>query len=358
MLRRRTCRRRQRARRAAPGRGARHGRPRRARPAADGARGRAGVRPQRDRGDDGRARRCVCRSAHFRWTAPTRAAPPRTRSATSPSSSRSGMPRVCIQCGNCSFVCPHSVIRSQLLRRVPAGGGAGAVRFGAARRRRPARTPATRCRSTSRTARDAACVSRPARSSTPGDHHHARRSTSLRRARWSAAERENITFFETLPVDRPIAGGLRHGARHPVPGAAVRVLRRMCGLRRDALSEAALAAVRRPADDRQRDRLLLHLRRQPADDAVDHRRRRAGAGLVELAVRGQRGVRARLPAGRRRARRAGPPAARRVTRRPRPRARRRHPGGAAAAGVGVARPAGAGGRAAASPRRPRCRRCR
>ncbi len=50
--------------------------------------------------------------------------------------------------------------------------------------------------------------------------------------------------------------------------AAVRVLRRVRGLRRDAVPQAADAALRRPDARRQRDRLLLDLRRQPADDAV------------------------------------------------------------------------------------------
>ena len=64
----------------------------RPRTGADGARVSAGVRPHRDRGDDGRAAETCCRSAHFRWTAPTRAARRPTRSATSPSWSRSGIP--------------------------------------------------------------------------------------------------------------------------------------------------------------------------------------------------------------------------------------------------------------------------
>ena len=63
-------------------------------------------------------------------------------------------------------------------------------------------------------------------------------------------------------------------------------------------------------DRRQRHRLLVDLRRQPADHAVDEERRRARAGLVELAVRGQRRVRPRPAAGRRPAHRAGPRAAR------------------------------------------------
>ena len=62
-------------------------------------------------------------------------------------------------------------------------------------------------------------------------------------------------------------------------------------------------AVRRPPADRQRDRLLVDLRRQPADDAVHDQSRGPRPGVVELAVRGQRRVRLRLPAGARRARR-------------------------------------------------------
>ena len=39
---------------------------------------------------------------------------------------------LCIQCGNCSFVCPHSVIRSTLLRPLPPRRGARRFPVGAA----------------------------------------------------------------------------------------------------------------------------------------------------------------------------------------------------------------------------------
>ena len=45
---------------------------------------------------------------------------------------------LCIQCGNCSFVCPHSVIRSRYYDRSRLEERAGRVRVGAARRRRVA----------------------------------------------------------------------------------------------------------------------------------------------------------------------------------------------------------------------------
>ena len=55
--------------------------------------------------------------------------------------------------------------------------------------------------------------------------------------------------------------------------------------------------------DRERNRLLVDLRRQPANDALHHQSRRARPGVVELALRGQRRIRLRLPARARRPRR-------------------------------------------------------
>ena len=155
------------------------------------------------------------------------------------------------------------------------------------------------------------------------------------------------------PGQRPVPGRLRYRARRAVPPAAVRVLRRLYRMRRDSVPEAAVPAVRRPADDRQRDRLFLDLRREPAHDAVDDRRARSRAGLVQLAVRGQRRVRARLPARRRSAPAAGPQPARRTARRRGCRPRRRDPRRAAAPRVGVRRATRPGRRTPAPAGRPR-----
>ena len=217
-------------------------------------------------------------------------------------------PELCIQCGNCSFVCPHSVIRSKYYEPGRLEGAPDGVPVGAAQRARPPGHPLhaaglRRGLHRLRAVRRGLPGEGAGRPGPQGDQPRAARAAA------GAGARQHRVLRDAAG-QRPLAGRLRHRARHPVPGAAVRVLRRLRRLRRDALHQAALAAVRRPADRRQRDRLLLDLRRQPADHAVDDERRRARAGLVELAVRGQRRVRPRLPARRRPAHRAGAPAAR------------------------------------------------
>ena len=105
--------------------------------------------------------------------------------------------------------------------------------------------------------------------------------------------RRTTTFFLDLPeVDRAAVKHRRQGLA--VPAAAVRVLGRLRRLRRDAVRQAADPALRRPRADRQRHRLLVDLRRQPADHALRGEPRRPRPGLVQLALRGQRRVRLRL----------------------------------------------------------------
>ncbi len=121
-----------------------------------------------------------------------------------------------------------------------------------------------------------------------GDQHGADRPAPRARAR------------ELRRLPHPRVRSARHsraGDREGLaePAAALRVLRRLRGVRRDAVPEAPDAAVRRPDDRRQRDRLLVDLRRQSPDHAVGRGRRRARARLVELPVRGQRRVRPRDP---------------------------------------------------------------
>ena len=111
------------------------------------------------------------------------------------------------------------------------------------------------------------------------------------------------------PAGAQARGGQARPQGHAVPPAALRVLRRVLRLRRDALPQADDAALRRPRGDRERHRLLVDLRRQPADDALHRQRRRPRAGVVQLALRGQRRVRLRYAARLRRAQPAGDPPA-------------------------------------------------
>ena len=69
-----------------------------------------------------------------------------------------------------------------------------------------------------------------------------------------------------------------------VHGTAVRVLGRLRGMRRNAVSEDADAALRRPPAHRQRDRVLVDLRRQPPEHPIHHQSRWPRARLVEFTV--------------------------------------------------------------------------
>ena len=83
-------------------------------------------------------------------------------------------------------------------------------------------------------------------------------------------ERTNFDFFLDIPqLDRTQAKiDVVKGSQ--LLRAAVRVLRRMRRLRRNALFETDEPVVRRPGHHCQCHGLLVDLRRQPADDAVDN----------------------------------------------------------------------------------------
>ena len=72
-------------------------------------------------------------------------------------------------------------------------------------------------------------------------------------------------------------------ARNAGATAALRVLGRLRGVRGDALHQVAHPTLWRPASDRKRHRLLVHLRRESADHALREEQRRARPGLVEFA---------------------------------------------------------------------------
>ena len=197
---------------------------------------------------------------------------PRTRSAGSRTRSRCGTPRSA-----------STAPAARSCARTPPSASSSA-------------TPTRSTASTFRRSRSAQGTSRPA----PDDPGRARRLHGLRRLRRRVPGQVEV---------RGEAQGARHGgpgadrrpraralgdlprrdtcpARHPRPRddegfadsrTAVRVLGRVRGMRRDAVSQVADAAVRRSPDRRERHGLFVDLRRQPPDDAVVDRRRTAAA---------------------------------------------------------------------------------
>ena len=173
------------------------------------------------------------------------------------------------------LVCPHAVIRPFLLTEDEAAKRSGRLRHQEGASARSSTATSSASRSARWTAPAAATAPTSARPRTKAlDHEAAGRASRTRKTNWE--------FAMTLPESRPTSTpGHRQG--QPVPKAAVRVLRRLRRLRRDALRQAGHPALRRPHDDRQRHRLLLHLRRLRAHRALHHERRRPRPGLGQLA---------------------------------------------------------------------------
>ena len=96
-----------------------------------------------------------------------------------------------------------------------------------------------------------------------------RPSTWCRRRRCASAKRANWDFFlQHSRIGSATSAQLGTGEGRAAAAAAVRILGRLRRLRRNAVPQAADAALRRSRADRQRHRLLVHLWRQSADDAL------------------------------------------------------------------------------------------
>ena len=220
---------------------------------------------------------------------------------------------LCIQCGNCSFVCPHSVIRSRYydesrLEGAPDGFPSAPLdAVGLPDTRYTLQVYVEDCTGC------ALCVE-ACPVTAPGDP--ARKAINLEaREPLVAAERENIAFFETLPaIDRSrVDFGTVRGTQFLEPlfefsGACagcgetpyLKLLSQLFGDRLMVANATGCSSI-----------YGGNLPTTPWTTDADGR----GPGLVELALRGQRRVRARLPARRRPAHRARAPAARRAARR-------------------------------------------
>ena len=200
-------------------------------------------------------------------------------------------PEICIDCGKCAIVCPHATIRMKVFEPdavddAPASFASKDFRSkdisGYRMTIQIAPDDCTGC---------GVCVDVcPAKSKTEVRHKAINMEPVLEHR---DAERANWDFFLSIPpLDRDLLPA-RLGEGLAGARAAVRVLRRVRGLRRDALPQAGHPTLRRPHDRRQRHRLLVDLRRQPAHHAMDGEPRGPRAGVEQLAVRGQRRVRPR-----------------------------------------------------------------
>ncbi len=164
---------------------------------------------------------------------------------------------LCIQCGQCSIVCPHSVIRAKaydgaLLKEAPEGFPSAPVNArGYPEKRFTLQIAVEDCTGCG------ICIDHcPAHD--PLDPE-VRAINLSERIPLVESGRRDLAFFE-------LAAGTHSGTGRPAPlagtavrAAAVRILWRLRGLRRDPLPEASLATVRRPLADRQRHRLHFDL---------------------------------------------------------------------------------------------------
>ena len=221
------------------------------------------------------ARATCCRCPPSRWTAPGRRRPRGGRSGTSPLEIPVWDATLCIQCNKCALVCPHAAIRAKVYEPAAL---AGAPRASSRIAFKAADLPGPRVHAPG----GARGLHRlqPVRRGLPGEgqdqpapqgDRHGSRSAPLRDCRAS----------ELRLLPRPARGGPHHAARstsrarsssQPLfeySGACagcgetpyVKLLTQLFGDR---------------AADRQRHRLLVDLRRQPADHALHGEREGRG----------------------------------------------------------------------------------
>ena len=147
---------------------------------------------------------------------------------------------LCIQCGQCSFVCPHSVIRARYyhenaLEAAPESFKSAPVNArGYPEARFTLQFYVEDCTGCGLCVEACPVVS----PREPG----VKAINMADKAPVVAPERQNIAFFEKLPVNDRARVDFAERPRRAIPRAAVRILRRLRRLRRDAVPEAAVAA--------------------------------------------------------------------------------------------------------------------
>ena len=170
------------------------------------------------------------------------------------------LPENCIQCGQCSLVCPHAAIRMKIVPRAE---------------RRAEGLQDRRCRRQGVQGFEVHHPGlhrgllrlHPVRQRLPGQDQGPADDTE-QLTNTDRSQSEKCEIFPESAGDRSGQDQPGHHQGQPAPAAALRVLRRLRRLRRDPVHQAGHPAVRRPDADRQRHRLFLDLRRQPAHHPV------------------------------------------------------------------------------------------
>ncbi len=198
---------------------------------------------------------------------------------------------ICIDCAKCALVCPHAAIRMKVFApEALEGAPEGFLSKEWKARDLPGMRMTIQVAPEDCTGCGICVETCPAHSKEEVKH----KSINLEpKDEHLDVERERYEFFLAIPeIDRALtAPATVKGSQMLQPLFEYSGACEGCG--ETPVPEAPDAALRRPHARGQRDGLLLDLRRQPADDALVTGRRRARAGVVELALRGQRRVRAR-----------------------------------------------------------------
>ena len=174
-------------------------------------------------------------------------------------------PGICIQCNKCAMVCPHAAIRAKVYSSDVNG---GAPRTFKSDRLPGPRVPGAEVHDPG----GARGLHRlqPVRDGLPGQGQVEPEAQGHRHGAPAAAAGGRAGELQVLPRSArpgPHDGQGRREGR-PVPAAALRVLGGLRGLRRDPVHQAHDPALRRPGADRQRHRLHVDLRREPAHDPL------------------------------------------------------------------------------------------
>ncbi len=202
-------------------------------------------------------------------------------------------PDICIQCGKCVLVCPHAVIRAKVVSRRASW-----------RVRRKVSRP--------RTHAGANIPDKQVHAAGGGGRLHRLHAVcgeSARprtRARWAARPstwqphpplreqgRKDWAFFDQLPEQSPtwIRCSYNNVKNIQLLEPLFEFSGACAGCGETPYLKLMSQLVWRPCADCQRHGLLVHLWRQPADDAMGQEQRRPRPGVEQLAVRGQRRVR-------------------------------------------------------------------